>query len=128
MRFLLAVMVVMVGISGSFAQQGTTKETKAKPSTTRADLAPKSTVGVPERSAASSSSAKQLKTIERQTPKGSGHTGQKAAKPVAMKPNTSDKNPPMNFGTKSNAQGVGMTKQASPYKGRLKQKGAGHGN
>lgn len=122
MKYLIAVLAVIVGITGSVA--GQVHENKAKPSTTRADLAPKSTVAARDTTPAASSSSKELKTIERHTPKGASHTGQKT-RAVAIKPDSSDKNPPVNFGAKSSPQGVGLNKQANPYKGRLKQKGAG---
>lgn len=128
MKFFLAVMAVLVGIGLTGVAQGQGVESKAKPSTTRADLAPKSTVTVKEKEPASYSSSRQLKSIERQTPKGSAHSGQKARKAAALKPSGSDKNPPINFGSKGNGAGAGLTKQASPYKGRLKQKGAGRAN
>ena len=129
MRFWLAVMAVVVGISVSGVAQTQPKQFKPKPSS--ADTAPKSMPSVKAPAATSASStSKELRAVERETPKGTGsaHTGKKAAKPVAVK-QQKDRNPPMNFGGKGGGggSGVAMTKQSSPYKGRLKQKGAaGH--
>ena len=117
-------MTVVVGISIGSAAQGNPKQ--FKPRASDADVAPKSMPAV--KAPAASATSKELRAVERETPKGSAHTSQKAPKPVALKPQK-DKNPPMNFGGKGggSGSGVGMTKQNSAYKGRLKQKGAaGH--
>lgn len=122
-------MAVMAGISVSGAAQTQPKQFKPKPSD--ADVAPKSMPSVKAPGATSASAtAKELRAVERETPKGIGsaHAGKKAPKPVVVK-QQKDRNPPMNFGGKGGGGGssVGMTKQTSPYKGRLKQKGGtGH--
>lgn len=129
MRFWLAVIAVVAGISVSGAAQAQPKQFKPKASS--ADAAPKSMPSVKASGATTASAtAKELRAVERETPKGTGaaHAGKKAPKPVTVK-QQKDRNPPMNFGGKGGGggSGVGMTKQTSPYKGRLKQKGAtGH--
>jgi len=123
MRVLLAV-VVTLGISIGAAAQTAPKPYKPRP--TDADAAPKSMPAVrgpgTTGATAAGTTSKQLQAVERQTPKGKMHTGQKAPKPVAVQ-TEKDRNPPMNFG-KGSGSSVGMTKQNSAYKGRLKQKGA----
>jgi hypothetical protein len=129
MRFWLAVMAVVVGISVSGAAQ--TQPKAFKPKATDADVVPKSMPPAKAPAATSASAtSKELHAVERETPKGTGaaHAGKKAPKPVTVK-QQKDRNPPMNFGGKGGGggSGVAMTKQSSQYKGRLKQKGAaGH--
>ena len=128
MRFWLAVIAVVVGISVSGAAQTQPKQFKPKPSS--ADAAPKSMPSAKAPAATSAAAtSKELHAVERETPKGTGaaHAG-KAPKPVTVR-QEKDRNPPMNFGGKGGGggSGVAMTRQSSPYKGRLKQKGAaGH--
>ena len=130
MRFVLMVMAVLVGMSVSGVAQSPANEFKVKPS--KVDAAPKSTVAPMKApgATASSSTSKELRGVERETPKGVGtaHPAKKAPRPVAIKAGKGDRNPPMNFGKGSGSASIGMTKQANPYKGRLKQKGQGNHN
>jgi transcription initiation factor TFIID subunit TAF12 len=87
-------------------------------------------VGAPKTTSTTSTS-KELQKVERENPKGTGsaHAATKTPKPVTAKPDKDNRNPPINFGAKSGGgSSTGMTKQPSPYKGRLKQKGSGTGN
>ena len=125
MRFLLAVAVVLVGVSVSGTAQQS-KQLNGKSS--HADAAPKSMPAVKAPGATTTSStSKELRNVERESSKGTGsaHVGKKAPKAVALTPQKDNRNPPMNFGGKGNAGSVGTSKQANPYKGRLKQKGSG---
>jgi hypothetical protein len=126
MRFLLAVTVVLVGISVSGTAEQHPKQFKAKGSNGAAEAAPKSTATVKASSGANSAgTSKELQNLERKTAKSAGPSHAKATRTPAMKPEKSTKNPPINFGGKGGA-GVGTSKQAAnPYKGRLKQKGQG---
>jgi LAS superfamily LD-carboxypeptidase LdcB len=130
MRFALAVMAVFLTISVSGAAQSQPNPYKVKSS--KVETEPKSTANVKVPTAtASSTTSKELQSVERENPKGTAaaHTAKKTPKPVAMKPDAKEnRNPPMNFGGKGGNTGSSMTKQSSPYKGRLKQKGQGGHN
>ena len=127
MRFSLAVVVVMLGVSlsGMAQQSGTFRVKKSPPEKAAKSSAP---VGKTAKSAtASSANAKDLQTIERQTAKTTTSpraAGTKApAKASALKPVKDKPNPPINFGGTGGTKSPGTTSQGSnPYKGRLKQK------
>jgi hypothetical protein len=130
MRSVLAVMAVLVSMSVSGMAQSQPNQFKVKPSKSGAAAEPKSTVPVKAPTATTTSStSKELRSVERETPKagGAAHPAKTAPKTTAMKSSKSDKNPPMNFGGKSSG-GVGTTRQSSAYKGRVKQKGQGGHN
>jgi hypothetical protein len=125
MRFSIAVMVVLVGMCGIGVAQKSSeiKSSDRKSSVTKppkSTAAPSGKVG-----GGATSSSKELQNVERQSAKtGARSHAQKAPKPVAIKTDKSESNPPMKFGGKGSS--IGTTKQASnPYKGRLKQKGGG---
>jgi cytoskeletal protein RodZ len=133
MRFSLAVVVVLVGISVSgWAQQNKPQQnnqfkvrvTHEKPAKQSAPLTKQSTGNT-----AASADAKALQNVERQSAKGSGHSaaGKKAP---ALKPVKDKPNPPVNFnGTGGGGvKGGGRASTGNPYKGRLKQKGGGSGH
>ena len=129
MRFVLAVMAVLAGMSVIGVAQSQPNQFKVK--TSKAVAEPKSTATVKAPTATTSSStSKELRSVERETPKagGAAHPAKTAPKTTAMKSSKSDKNPPMNFGGKGNGGGVGTTRQPSAYKGRVKQKGQGGHN
>ena len=123
MRVLAAVAVVLLGLSASGVAQTYSKGVNSPKSSTKA---PKSTVPV-KAPGGVNTSAKNLQNIEHETAKSAGKSqkGQRAAKPVALKPDKNGSNPPINFSGNSGG-GMGTNKQApNPYKGRLKQKGGG---
>ncbi|MGA3197595.1 MAG: hypothetical protein ABSD39_21570 [Terriglobales bacterium] len=126
MRFTLAVMAVVVGMSLSGLAQSQPNQFKVKSS--KADAEPKSTAPPAKApgGTATSATSKELKSVERENAKGGGaaHTAKRTPRPAAIKEGKEDKNPPMNFGGQGGQKG-GLTKQPSPYKGRLKQKGQG---
>ena len=129
MRFSLAVVVVLAGISvNGLAQQKNTYKVKpshaAKPAKTIAPIG--KTAGPTTASAAAS---KDLQNLERQTakssapPRSAGKRTPRAAS--AVKPVKDKPNPPINFGRTGGSKSPGMTQQSSnPYKGRLRQKHA----
>ena len=127
MRFVLAMVAVLVGMSVTGMAQSQPNQFKVKSS--KADAEPKSTATVKAPGGTSSSTtSKELRSVERGAPKtaGAAHPA-KAPKAAAMKSGKDDKNPPMNFGGKGSGGGAGG-KTPSPYKGRLKQKGQGGHN
>jgi hypothetical protein len=130
MRFSWAVVVVVVGIIVSgFAQQNGTL--KVKPSAPEKAPKPSAPLGKMPGSTTSSANAKELKAIEQQTartPATSPSAGKKTSgKALALKPVKEKPNPPINFGATSGGRTAGTSHQgSSTYKGRLKQKGAGH--
>jgi hypothetical protein len=130
MRLVLAVLIAGLGLSANGLAQSQPSEYKIK--TSKTETEPKSTVPVKASQAtASSSTSKELRSVERENPKGTGaaHTAKKTPKPVGLKQDTKDnRNPPMNFGGKGGAASSGLNKQPNPYKGRLKQKGQGGHN
>jgi hypothetical protein len=131
MRSVLAVMAVLVSMSVSGMAQSQPNQFKVKTSKSGAAAEPKSTVPVKVPAATTSSStSKELRSVERESPKASGapHPAKTAPKTTAMKSSKSGKNPPMNFGGKGSGGGVGTTRQSSAYKGRVKQKGQGGHN
>ncbi|HYW39437.1 MAG TPA: hypothetical protein VE957_15085 [Terriglobales bacterium] len=128
MRFLLAVAVVLVGISISgLAQQNNTFKVKRSAPEKAPRSVPIGKTASPANGSAANS--KDLQTLERQTVKSSAPSrsaGKRtpgtasALKPVKDKPN-----PPINFGGTGGGKRAGLTKQgADPYKGRLKEKQA----
>jgi hypothetical protein len=128
MRLFLAVMAVLAGMSVIGMAQSQPNQFKVK--SPKAEAEPKSTAPVKAPGAATSSAtSKELRSVEREAPKGGGaaHPAKTAPKTAAMKSSQSGKNPPMNFGGKGGGS-VGMTKQPNAYKGRLKQKGQGGHN
>lgn len=130
MRFVLMVLIAGLGLSANGLAQNQSSEYKVKSS--KIETEPKSTAPVKASQAtASSTTLKELHSVERENPKGAGaaHTAKKAPKPVALKPEGRDnRNPPMNFGGKGGAASSGLGKQPNPYKGRVKQKGQGGHN
>jgi hypothetical protein len=120
MRFSLAVAVVLVGVSvGGWAQQNNNAY-KVK---TDREPAPKSTVPVGKPTSGVSANAKALQNTERQStkiPKSGGRKTAPALKPVKDKPN-----PSINFNGATGGKTAGRAQNSNPYKGRLKQKGAG---
>jgi hypothetical protein len=126
MRFQLAVAVVLAGISVSaFAQQNSTfKVKKSAP-----EKAPKTSVPIGKNQnagAASSSNAKQLQNLERQSAKTAAPPRSGVKKTPgsgsALKPVKDKSGPPMNFGGKGGKGGGTINQGANPYKGRLRQK------
>jgi cytoskeletal protein RodZ len=128
MRFSLVVAVVLVGISVSgWAQQQSntfkvkpTQEKQAKPSAPIGKTAPSTSPAA--------ANAKSLQNAEHQGTRVPAHSGAKKTVP-ALKPVKDKPNPPINF----NGGGAGKTPGVNtasnnPYKGRLKQKGNGHGS
>jgi hypothetical protein len=126
MRFSLAVVVVLVGISVSGLAQQKIRVKRSPPDRTAKKMtAPMGkSAGVGTSSAANS---KDLQALEHQTARSSvprstakKTPGAAAVKPVQVKDKAS---PPINLGGGGGAKGSGLTRQNSnPYKGRLKQK------
>lgn len=129
MRFLLAVTAVLAGMTVIGTAQDL-RPHQVRP--TDVDNPPKSTPAPAVKGAGAANAtatSKALRDIERETPKGIGsaHTGKKAPRAVALKPDKDKRNPPINLGGKGHAGGVGAANQTDSLKGRLKQKGAsGH--
>src|ERR1700674_1134037 len=128
MRFSLAVAVVVAGISVSGLAQQTFKVKRSAPEKAARKSAP---VGKTASPIASSSTSKELQTLERQTAKTSA-SSRSAGKRTpgagsGLKPVKDKSNPPINFGGSGGGggKGGGTSNQGSnPYKGRLKQKHA----
>ena len=126
MRFSLAVAVVLAGVSVSGLAQQTFKVKRSAPEKAARKSAP---VGKTASPIASSSTSKELQTLERQTAKTSA-SSRSAGKRTpgtgsAFKPAKDKSNPPINFGGTGGGKGGGTANQGSnPYKGRLKQKHA----
>ncbi len=130
MRFSLAVVAVLAGISASgWAQQNNTF--KVKHSVT--EKAPKSTVNAPlgktarpAASAATGSAAndKDLRTLEHQTAKASAPSRPAGKKTPALKPVKEKPNPPINIGATGGKNAGSINQGSNPYKGRVKQKHA----
>jgi hypothetical protein len=121
MRVLAGAAVMLLGFSVSGVAQNYSKGAGSSKSGMKE---PKSTAAMKGSGANASSSEKNLQNIEHQQVKSAGKSDKtaRAPKQVAMKPEKSPNNPPINFGGKSD--NIGTTKQPSnPYKGRLKQKG-----
>jgi len=126
MRFLLAVAVVLVGISVSgLAQQNNTFRVKhSAPEKAPKKSAPigKTTVSPGTATAANS---KDLQNLERQSVKASAPSrsaGKRPGTASALKPVKDQPNPPINFGRTGGGKSAGLAKQPDPYKGRVKQK------
>ena len=131
MRFSLAVVVVLAGISVSgLAQQNNTF--KVKPSHTTRKAPPKSApIGKTNATPATGSTAasRDLQSLEHQTAKSAAlarSAGQRTGgKAPALKPARNKPNPPINFAGTGGGKSTRTTIQGSnPYKGRLKQKHA----
>ena len=129
MRFSLAVAVVLVciSVSGLAQQSNTLKVKRSAPEKAARKSAP---VGKTASPIASSSTSKELQTLERQTAKTSA-SSRSAGKRTpgagsGLKPVKDKSNPPINFGgSGGGGKGGGTSNQGSnPYKGRLKQKHA----
>ena len=126
MRFALAVAVVLAGISVSGLAQQTFKVKRSAPEKAARKSAPAGKTASP---IASSSTSKELQTLERQTAK-TAAASRSAGKRTpgtgsALKPVKDKSNPPINFGGTGGGKGGGTSNQGSnPYKGRLKQKHA----
>ena len=125
MRFLLAVAVVLAGISVSGLAQQTFKVKRSTPEKAARKSAP---VGKTASPVASNSTSKELQTLERQTAKTSASSrtaGKRTGTGSGLKPVKDKSNPPISFGGTGGGKGGGTTNQGSnPYKGRLKQKHA----
>jgi hypothetical protein len=127
MRFLWAVAVVVVGISVSGLAQhsGTFKVKPSAPEKAPKKSAPIGKTAGP--ATASTASAKELQTLERQTAKTTAPpraaVKKTPAKAGALKPVKDKPSPPINFSGANGAKGPKTTTQSSnPYKGRLRQK------
>jgi len=129
MRFSFVVAVVVAGISVSgWAQKSDTfkvKPTQEKPAKSSAPVGKTTPVVTP-----AAANAKALQNAEHQGVKGgvssrsAGRNAAPALKPIKDKPN-----PPINFNSAGSGKSAGVnTASANPYKGRLKQKGSGHGS
>jgi hypothetical protein len=130
MRFSLAVVIIVVGISVSgLAQQNGAKASAPVKAPKQSAPMPMGRAGGPGTSSAAN--AKELKAIENQTAKVPA-TPQSAGKKTpgkasGLKPVKDKPNPPINFGGTSASKTPGTNHQGSNgYKGRLKQKGTGH--
>ena len=122
MRFSLAVPVMVVGLSLSGLAQQTNfkvKSTHEKPAKSSVPLPTGKTAST---STPSSSNARSLQSIERESAKTPAHTtGTK--KSAAIKPVKDKPQPPINFTGNGGGKNAGMATQSSnPYKGRLKKK------
>jgi len=133
MRFLLAVVVVLVGISVSgLAQQNNTFKAKHP----APEKAPKASVPMGKTAGpatASAANAKNLQAVEHETAKTtatsgiagrpSGSAGKKTA--PALKPVKEKPNPPINFSGTGGGKSAGTTNPGSnSHKGRVRQKHA----
>src|SRR5271157_5598701 len=133
MRFSLAVAIILAVISAnSLAQQkGTLKVKPSAPEKEKKAVpianAPAGKSASP--ASASAANAKNLQALEHQTARSSGTrpAGKKAGTASALKPVKDKPNPPINFNGTGRHKSAGTTNAGSdPYRGRLRQKGAGH--
>jgi hypothetical protein len=131
MRFSGMIVIVLAAMSVSGVEAQQTNTFKVKPSHTA--KAPKPKMNAPigkaagNPAAASTTTSRDLQSVERQTAKTSAPSrttlkkapgSSTAYKPVKDKPT-----PPINFNGTSGKKSTGMTSQAAnPYKGRLRQK------
>lgn len=127
MRFSLAVVVVLAGISVSSLAQQTFKAKHSAPEKASRKSAP---VGKTASPVATNSTSKDLQNLERQSAKASA-SSRSAGKRTpgtgsAVKPVKEKSNPPINFGGSGGGGKSGGTSNqgGNPYKGRLKQKHA----
>ncbi len=129
MRFSWKVAVLVVGVSlCGWAQSKPAKPVKMKPSTefmvkgsgeTRSAQA-----GGPTTRAASNTANKNLQGIERERAKANAHTKKAAAPPPKLDRDKASSR--INFTGGGGAKTPGQSKSAqNPYRGRLKEKGAG---
>ena len=124
MRFSLAVVVVLVGISVSgLAQQDNTFKVKhSVPEKASKPSVPMGKTAGP--TSASAANAKNLQAIEHQTAKTtapSGSAGKKTA--PALKPVKDKPNPPINFSATGGGKSAGTTNHGSnSHSGRVRQK------
>src|SRR4030081_1097935 len=126
MRFSLAVVVVLLGISVSGLAQQTFKAKHSAPEKAPRKSAP---VGKTASPVASNSTSKELQALERQSAKTSASSRSAAKKTPgtgsALRPVKDKSNPPINFGASGGGKGTRAGGQSSnPYSGRLKQKHA----